>query len=115
LTCVSAVVQEDKLGAAIEASENAKPFGWPVRSGASEGIRTLDVHLGKVMLYQTELRSLPYQLEKTTGIRRNCKCGFAGNFLPADHADYTELAAPNVFGAQGDRSGRIPENPSESD
>src|SRR6266404_8604750 len=27
--------------------------------GASEGIRTLDVHLGKVMLYQTELRSLP--------------------------------------------------------
>ena len=25
--------------------------------GASEGIRTLDVHLGKVMLYQTELRS----------------------------------------------------------
>lgn len=29
--------------------------------GASEGIRTLDVHLGKVMLYQTELRSR-YQL-----------------------------------------------------
>ena len=28
-------------------------------NGASEGIRTLDVHLGKVMLYQTELRSLP--------------------------------------------------------
>jgi hypothetical protein len=29
--------------------------------GASEGIRTLDIHLGKVTLYQTELRSLPKQ------------------------------------------------------
>src|SRR5262249_4977006 len=28
-------------------------------NGASEGIRTLDIHLGKVTLYQTELRSLP--------------------------------------------------------
>jgi hypothetical protein len=27
--------------------------------GASEGIRTLDIHLGKVTLYQAELRSLP--------------------------------------------------------
>lgn len=34
---------------AVQESEN----------GASEGIRTLDVHLGKVMLYQTELRSHP--------------------------------------------------------
>src|SRR5258708_40290071 len=32
---------------------------WRRKIGASEGIRTLDVHLGKVMLYQTELRSLP--------------------------------------------------------
>src|SRR2546429_2908888 len=31
----------------------------PNRIGASEGIRTLDIHLGKVTLYQTELRSLP--------------------------------------------------------
>jgi hypothetical protein len=29
------------------------------KNGASEGIRTLDIHLGKVTLYQTELRSLP--------------------------------------------------------
>ena len=29
--------------------------------GASEGIRTLDIHLGKVTLYQTELRSLPFR------------------------------------------------------
>ncbi len=29
------------------------------RNGASEGIRTLDIHLGKVTLYQAELRSRP--------------------------------------------------------
>ena len=29
--------------------------------GASEGIRTLDIHLGKVTLYQAELRSLPFR------------------------------------------------------
>ena len=29
------------------------------KSGASEGIRTLDIHLGKVTLYQAELRSRP--------------------------------------------------------
>lgn len=32
--------------------------------GASEGIRTLDIHLGKVTLYQTELRSLPKTREE---------------------------------------------------
>ena len=30
--------------------------------GASEGIRTLDTHVGNVMLYQAELRSLPVKL-----------------------------------------------------
>ena len=30
--------------------------------GASEGIRTLDTHVGNVMLYQAELRSLPSKL-----------------------------------------------------
>src|SRR5580704_10524583 len=34
--------------------------------GASEGIRTLDIHLGKVTLYQTELRSLPFCLHRVT-------------------------------------------------
>ena len=41
------------------------------KNGASEGIRTLDVHLGKVMLYQTELRSQQSQRQKlreSTGI-----------------------------------------------
>ena len=31
------------------------------RVGASEGIRTLDIHLGKVTLYQAELHSHPYR------------------------------------------------------
>ena len=31
------------------------------KDGASEGIRTLDIHLGKVTLYQTELRSHPHK------------------------------------------------------
>ena len=44
--------------------------------GASEGIRTLDVHLGKVMLYQTELRSLPWKHENRNGTRCNCKSSF---------------------------------------
>ena len=32
---------------------------WLAENGASEGIRTLDTHVGNVMLYQAELRSLP--------------------------------------------------------
>ena len=32
-----------------------RSFFW--KAGASEGIRTLDIHLGKVTLYQTELHS----------------------------------------------------------
>ena len=32
---------------------------WLPKDGASEGIRTLDTHVGNVMLYQAELRSLP--------------------------------------------------------
>src|SRR5579862_5053489 len=31
----------------------------PEKDGASEGIRTLDTHVGNVMLYQAELRSRP--------------------------------------------------------
>ena len=41
--------------------------------GASEGIRTLDIHLGKVTLYQTELRSLPSRLGQATKIRPGSK------------------------------------------
>ena len=32
------------------------------KNGASEGIRTLDIHVGNVTLYQTELRSLSNRL-----------------------------------------------------
>ena len=38
------------------------------RYGASEGIRTLDTHVGNVMLYQAELRSLPNKLGQITRI-----------------------------------------------
>ncbi len=40
----------------INLFEGDGPF---FRVGASEGIRTLDIHVGNVTLYQTELRSLP--------------------------------------------------------
>ena len=47
-------------GAACYTPGTAKAGG---RIGASEGIRTLDTHVGNVMLYQAELRSLPESLE----------------------------------------------------
>jgi hypothetical protein len=34
------------------------------KNGASEGIRTLDTHVGNVMLYQAELRSRPINILK---------------------------------------------------
>ena len=40
-----------------------------IENGASEGIRTLDIHLGKVTLYQTELRSLPSKRDGNYGNR----------------------------------------------
>jgi hypothetical protein len=39
-------------------------------NGASEGIRTLDTHVGNVMLYQAELRSRPKSSEKLREIFR---------------------------------------------
>ena len=46
------------------------------KDGASEGIRTLDTHVGNVMLYQAELRSLP-----ETGVNlRNCMSNASRNF-----------------------------------
>src|SRR4051812_18564423 len=40
-------------------------------NGASEGIRTLDTHVGNVMLYQAELRSLPRSEKKLKEPPRN--------------------------------------------
>ena len=50
-------------------------------SGASEGIRTLDIHLGKVTLYQTELRSLPFKRAKIKPKPSNCKPCFAAGLV----------------------------------
>jgi hypothetical protein len=47
-----------------------------VKNGASEGIRTLDVHLGKVMLYQTELRSRSEERGKFRILASKRKRGF---------------------------------------
>lgn len=41
------------------------------RDGASEGIRTLDTHVGNVMLYQAELRSLPKGSQKLREFHSN--------------------------------------------
>ena len=52
-----------------------------MKIGASEGIRTLDINLGKVALYQTELRSLPEKAGGIYGIRRQMQgfiLGFRG-------------------------------------
>ena len=46
-------------------------------NGASEGIRTLDIHVGNVTLYQTELRSLPNKPGKIKPTRLNCKPRFS--------------------------------------
>ena len=45
--------------------------------GASEGIRTLDIHVGNVTLYQTELRSHPRGPGIITGITLKRKSCFA--------------------------------------
>ena len=51
-------------GVCTETIAEWKSGGLFKKIGASEGIRTLDIHLGKVTLYQTELRSLPNRDEK---------------------------------------------------
>src|SRR5579863_6217450 len=60
-------------------------------NGASEGIRTLDVHLGKVMLYQTELRSHPNWTEKLRDWGRIASPVFFG-FWP--HGDVIRRQTP---------------------
>src|SRR5437660_8588672 len=69
---------------------------WLPKDGASEGIRTLDTHVGNVMLYQAELRSLP-RLVKITGIGGECKSVFPAEDLPADHAEHAEESNRSPF------------------
>ena len=45
---------------------------FPIKIGASEGIRTLDTHVGNVMLYQAELRSLPIKNQDDNAILADC-------------------------------------------
>jgi hypothetical protein len=52
--------------------------------GASEGIRTLDTHVGNVMLYQAELRSRPVRRAYTTNFPAERKPCFLKNGPPAD-------------------------------
>ena len=56
------------------------------KSGASEGIRTLDIHLGKVTLYQAELRSLPKRRSNGRETGLYCK----PSFLLCAAADWLE-------------------------
>ena len=51
--------------------------------GASEGIRTLDIHVGNVTLYQTELRSLPKKCGYGSACVRHCKRSFSCSRVPA--------------------------------
>ena len=82
-----------QAGAASEGNESAKApvnggvchalaqCGGAGGNGASEGIRTLDTHVGNVMLYQAELRSRPKLPGQTTGIPSECKSRFAKKLL----------------------------------
>ena len=64
----------------------------PRRIGASEGIRTLDIHLGKVTLYQTELRSLPKKFGNATASSAVCKISFASITLPQEEINQSNHA-----------------------
>ena len=71
--------------------------------GASEGIRTLDTHVGNVMLYQAELRSLPNRLVEITEIPPGCKSCFEEN----DRAELawisTKNSSPNLTSCRNEQ------------
>ena len=62
-------------GQKLSQMSNLEEETWPLKNGASEGIRTLDTHVGNVMLYQAELRSLPAGIQ-VMRISAECKTGF---------------------------------------
>jgi hypothetical protein len=76
---------------------------WCLWIGASEGIRTLDIHLGKVTLYQTELRSLPKKLRYRSVSLAVCNIFFERVWVsPGFHLGFTARSfltkhAPNFF------------------
>ena len=63
--------------------ESPQGVGIKLKDGASEGIRTLDTHVGNVMLYQAELRSLPAG-NQVMRISAECKNGFEVIFSPCN-------------------------------
>src|SRR5690242_5067339 len=71
------------------------------KNGASEGIRTLDTHVGNVMLYQAELRSLPFRFGKITGPRIKSKTAFWRVTAASDRA-------PKPSRGHGGPNGREP-------
>ncbi len=58
--------------------------------GASEGIRTLDTHVGNVMLYQAELRSLPVRQGKNYGNPAGMQVLFQRNPLAFDYPSFRD-------------------------
>ena len=57
--------------------------GKAPKIGASEGIRTLDTHVGNVMLYQAELRSLPLSEAEVKATPVDCKPCFRTPIIDA--------------------------------
>ena len=57
-------------------AQRVNPHVVHAEVGASEGIRTLDIHLGKVTLYQAELRSLPERRSNGRETGYDCKLRF---------------------------------------
>ena len=53
-------------------------------NGASEGIRTLDIHVGNVTLYQTELRSRSEERREFSMPEPKCKRRFRLSPAPQD-------------------------------
>jgi hypothetical protein len=78
-------------------------LGTYEKNGASEGIRTLDTHVGNVMLYQAELRSLPYHLAIFWPFITNCKREFrpfsrrGASLSQSPRPDFPALQIPAQF------------------
>ena len=54
-------------------------IGWVHKNGASEEIRTLDIHLGKVTLYQLSYTRIQMRREFLITVGSDCKCCFERN------------------------------------
>jgi hypothetical protein len=77
--------------------------GHREKNGASEGIRTLDTHVGNVMLYQAELRSLPMNHAKLNQSSRIASLNFTslrtGSAIPKMYV--TEFGESSITNRSG--------------